>query len=91
MEKIYIYGALTYDLQIPFYIFIGAYLLLARIRIVSFKKIYTQAEETLFKKQAQRLFGLKHQIKEVAVELCQGCDVCDGSQCLVGYLKEILV
>ena len=90
LDKIYRYGALTYNLQIPFYIFIGAYLLIANVRIASFKKIYAQAEETLFKKQAQRLFDLKHQIKEVAGELCQNCEVCDGSRCLVGHLKEIL-
>lgn len=50
-------------------------------------------KETAFVKQAQALYNFVHNIQPEVESLCLGvehCDVCEGSMCLVGYMKQLM-
>jgi putative Ca2+/H+ antiporter (TMEM165/GDT1 family) len=46
--------------------------------------------DTVLKKRARALTEMLKTVEEQANQLCLGCTVCDGSACLVGYIKGIL-
>lgn len=61
--------------------------------VLRFHKRYQLLAESAFRRQAENLKQTREKIEFQVVSLCKGaenCGVCDGSQCLVGYMKQLL-
>jgi putative Ca2+/H+ antiporter (TMEM165/GDT1 family) len=90
VEKLYSYLFSPYGLQLYFWGFLGLYLLMSYLMNRRFIKGYKELKETQFQRQSQELYDLKHKIENTVERICRGCEVCDGKECLIGYLKELL-
>jgi putative Ca2+/H+ antiporter (TMEM165/GDT1 family) len=90
IEKLYTNIFIKYDFITFFYFFMIVYIIVTIVVLRKFIKKLKILKETSFKKQAQSLFELKKNINNHAMNLCKNCNVCDGDDCLIGYLKLIV-
>ncbi len=90
VEKLYSYLFKPYDMMTIFYVALVLYMVVSFLLIRRFIGKVKRVQETQFQRQAQELYDLKHKIEKTIEKICQNCTTCDGKQCLVGFLKEIL-
>lgn len=72
---------------------IGALIVISLYVIKKFRKKYNSLEETSFMRQAEVLKQTKTKIEFKIETMCKGtdhCGVCDGKECLVGYMRYLL-
>ena len=89
-----IYTSYLYALKIQFLIMISIiFLLIIAYTIKKFLISYRYIENTKFTRQSELLKSTKTKIAKNIELLCKGvesCKVCDGKDCLVGYMKFLL-
>ena len=92
IEKLYSSFSNTFNLLFTILIFI-LLIAISTYKIKKFNQIYYSLNKTKLSQKAELLKETKKNIKNKTELLCNGldkCKVCDGTNCLIGYMKFLL-
>lgn len=89
-----LYSSYGHQLKSSYLIFMGIVILgLSNYACFEFLKKYRLSRASAFKRQAERLKNMTQKIELQVINMCKGpenCGVCDGTACLVGYMKNTI-
>jgi putative Ca2+/H+ antiporter (TMEM165/GDT1 family) len=86
-----LYGSLFLDMNMIYFVVLLFVLTLFGIASIGrFRKTYAAFSETLYSKKSQALMDLKEKGMTATEDLCQSCSTCDGTSCMVGYMKAVI-